>query len=61
MSKGAPLNESRRKAQFAGSRTYHGKPCKNCGNTEKYVENYVCIECARTRAREAARRKKAGV
>lgn len=51
-------NEDRRLAQFEGRKVYNGKPCRNCGGTEKYVENYLCVECARTRAREAARRKK---
>lgn len=51
-------NKNRLEAQFAGRKVYHGKPCRNCGLTGKYVENYLCVECARRRAREAARRKK---
>ncbi len=56
--RGQPINEDRRQAQFAGRRVDQGKPCKNCGGTEKYVENYVCTQCARDKARNAARRKK---
>ncbi|MBU0495065.1 MAG: HNH endonuclease [Chloroflexi bacterium] len=25
--------------------TYHGKPCRNCGGTERYRSNDVCVLC----------------
>lgn len=30
-----------------GQRRYEGKPCKVCGNTEKYVINASCVACAK--------------
>ncbi len=24
---------------------YHGKPCKNCGDTIKSIESYKCVVC----------------
>ena len=58
MKMGPPINSSRLQAQFAGQKKYHGRPCKNCGTTEKYVENYLCVMCARDKARNRARRLK---
>lgn len=58
MKNGAPVNNDRVKAQFEGRRRYHGKPCKVCNTTEKYVENYVCCECIKNKARLRAQRKK---
>lgn len=56
MKKGPPVNDDRRAAQFDGRKTYHGKPCKNCNGTEKYVENYLCVTCAKRKALERHRR-----
>lgn len=56
---GPPTNSDRVKAQYEGRKTYQGKPCKNCSTTEKYVENYLCCECARTKARLRAQTKRA--
>ena len=36
---------TRKEALKAGHKTYHGKPCKQCGDTEKYVSNYTCKGC----------------
>jgi hypothetical protein len=58
MKNGAPLNDDRVRAQFEGRKWYHGKPCKNCQTTEKYVENYLCRECAKRKARERAQAKR---
>ena len=27
--------------------TYHGKPCKKCGGTERYRTSYGCVPCAK--------------
>lgn len=59
MRMGPPVNDDRVKAQFEGRRRYHGRPCKNCGGTEKYVENYLCCECAKNKARIRAQERKA--
>lgn len=40
---------TRQEAIEAGNKTYQGKPCKNCGNTEKYVSSYGCVICCSTR------------
>lgn len=58
MKMGPPVNSSRLQAQFSGQKTYHGRPCKNCQTTEKYVENYLCVLCARNKARTRAQRLK---
>lgn len=34
-------------AAFKGERKYTGKPCKVCGNTERYVSNAGCVECVK--------------
>lgn len=36
-------------------RTYHGRPCRRCGGTEKLTANRSCVECVRVRDRERAR------
>ena len=58
MTIGPPINSDRVAAQFAGRKTYHGRPCRNCGGTEKYVENYLCCACAKRKALERHRRLK---
>ncbi len=45
-------------AQLQGRKHYQGNPCVTCGTTEKFVDNCVCVECNRTKARERARRKR---
>lgn len=30
-----------------GHRKYNGKPCKVCGETEKYVINAACVACTK--------------
>lgn len=49
---------NRQEAITAGKPIYHGKPCKNCGDTLKYVENCRCMKCNRDACRERARRKR---
>lgn len=39
----SPRIEAARK----GERKYTGKPCKVCGNTERYVINAGCVECTK--------------
>ena len=52
MKMGPPINEDRIKAQFEGRKRYQGRECKRCGNSERYVENYMCCECAKNSAQE---------
>lgn len=45
-----------------GGKSFNGKPCENCGTTEKYTRASAfgrCIHCSRARAKiiDAARRK----
>jgi len=30
-----------------GERKYHGKPCRNCGNTERLTTTGACVICNR--------------
>lgn len=45
-------------AQMKGQHKYQGNPCVRCGTTEKFVDNCVCVECNRIKARERARQKR---
>lgn len=38
------------------SKTYHGRPCKNCGGTLKLRRNWMCVACERIRQRDFKRR-----
>lgn len=42
---------TRGEALAAGEKRYHGKPCKNCGQTEKYVSSYNCTVCLAERGK----------
>lgn len=51
-----------------GERKYHGKPCKTCGGTERYVINAGCVSCltkskteSHSRLLQAIQEAKAGV
>ena len=37
---------NRKEAMAAGLNKYDGKPCKNCGTTEKYVKSWSCVYCS---------------
>lgn len=47
-------NQNRVVAIATGDLTYQGRPCKNCGTTEKYTANWGCkvcmIECTKSRS-----------
>lgn len=34
-----------------GAPKIQGKPCKNCGGTERYPGSYSCVACAQTRSK----------
>lgn len=34
----------------AGMKHYHGKPCKNCGETLRFVISADCVSCNRKRS-----------
>jgi len=40
-------NTPRRHAAKAGKPRYHGRPCRNCGNTERLTSTGACIPCSR--------------
>jgi hypothetical protein len=42
-------------ALAVGSTDYHGKPCRVCGSTLRYVSSNRCIRCERKRERERSR------
>jgi len=31
-------------------KTYHGKPCKHCNNTERYKSSYGCVTCTKSKS-----------
>lgn len=49
---------NRKEALEAGLQFYEGKPCKNCGGTQRNVSDWNCTECGRARARVASEKAK---
>lgn len=47
-----------KEAELRGDKYYEGRPCINCSTTKRLVENRVCYECNKRKARERAQRKK---
>lgn len=49
-------------AKRAGTATRQGKPCKHCGNTERYVKSGACVGCnaKHVRAQQYAWRLRSG-
>lgn len=43
-------------AARAGKKTYTGKPCKVCGDCEKYVISCNCVKCSNRRSAENQQR-----
>lgn len=43
---------TRREAADLGFRFFSCKPCKHCGDQQRYVTNAVCVTCAKRRAAE---------
>jgi hypothetical protein len=41
------VSSPRIEAARLGQRKYTGKPCKACGETEKYVINAACVACTK--------------
>lgn len=41
---------TRQESIEAGQKTYNGKVCKTCNNTEKYVTSYGCVTCTLNRS-----------
>lgn len=41
------MESKRMDAAVKGEVHYHGKPCKKCGSTVRYVTTGVCVECAK--------------
>jgi len=49
---------NRNEAIEQGSKTYEGRPCKNCGTTLKYVTNWGCVSCSENRKENPEVRKR---
>ncbi len=51
---------TREDALSMGLKTYHGRPCAQCGSIEKYVSNYTCVACTsrqvKTRSKDITER-----
>lgn len=64
-SKKRAARRSREAAKFRGfgpkAATRQGKPCKKCGETERYVVNHACVAClkAKTKDRDSTARNRA--
>lgn len=43
---------TRREAIEKGLKHYHGKPCKNCGDTLKFVTGWNCVACTTQRTKD---------
>ena len=43
---------TRKEAIEKGETQYHGKPCKTCGDTLKYVSGYNCVACTTQRTKD---------
>jgi len=50
------VTSPRIQAAREGQRRYTGKPCKVCGETEKYVINAACVACTK-KAKSASENK----
>lgn len=48
---------TRLKAELEGRETYHGEPCKKCGNTERCIERYVCVKCLQEKIKDRSRKR----
>ena len=42
----------RKTAKEQGLKHYHGKPCKKCNETLKYVSNWSCVSCETQRTKD---------
>lgn len=42
---------ARKIAAAEGKTRYHGKACRKCGDTERYVSNNNCFECSKKHAK----------
>lgn len=50
------ISIDRLNAQLEGRLHYHGKECKACGETLKYVNNYRCVFCTHDEVRKQQRK-----
>jgi len=46
------MKMTRKEAIEKGETQYHGKPCKTCGDTLKYVSGYNCVACITQRTKD---------
>ena len=46
-------------AIYQGLSRYHGKACKNCGGTERYVAGQDCIVCSAKRSKDYGQKNRA--
>ncbi len=61
------MESQRLKAAQQGEHRYHGKPCRACRETERFVANGNCVACAaqhsqkyREKIRELIKKARAG-
>ena len=54
-----PNVSPRTSAIYQGLPRYHGKACKNCGGTERYVAGQNCIVCSAKRSKDHSRKNRA--
>lgn len=52
------MTSPRINAARSGQRKYIGKPCKSCGEKEKYVVNAACVACTKKASAEGNRKVK---
>jgi len=52
---------AREKARISGLLHYHGKPCKVCGATLRYVSTNNCFSCNKVSAYKRSQRIKKGI
>lgn len=64
---GMDNKKPRMEAAQSGQRKFHGKPCRKCGGTERYVCSSNCIACQKaqsnvyhTKVREALKQAEVG-
>lgn len=47
------MDQVRTEAAKQGQSRYNGKPCRVCGNTERYVLSNNCVACSKEATKKA--------
>lgn len=48
----------RQQAAEFGETTYHGKPCRTCGNTKRHTINASCVHCSNELSKQSVMRRR---